>query len=81
MGTFGAPIFGEDFEMQLRCYRCGWSFSLSQEQVEFALESARAKGGVHYDVHCTRCRTVNKVPVKQLEKAAPRPAAPAPSDG
>jgi len=67
--------------MQLRCYRCGWSFSLSREQVDFALESARVKGGQHYDVHCTRCRTVNKVPVKQLEKAAPRPAAPAAGDG
>ncbi len=64
--------------MQLRCYRCSWSFSLSREQVEFALETTRTKGGDHYDVHCTRCRTVNKVPIKQLEKAAPHPAAPAP---
>jgi hypothetical protein len=67
--------------MQLRCYRCGWSFSLSREQVAFALEAARAKGGEHYDVRCTRCRTVNKVPLKQLEKEAPRPAAPASGEG
>ena len=67
--------------MQLRCYRCGWSFSLSREQVEFALEATRAKGAQHYDVHCTRCRTVNKVPLKQLEKGTPRPAAAAPSEG
>ena len=69
-----------EFDMQLRCYRCGWSFSLSREQVDFALETTRAKGGQHYDVHCTRCRTVNKVPVKQLEKAAPRPAPAAPGE-
>lgn len=62
--------------MQLRCYRCGWSFSLSREQVEFALETTLSKGGAHYDVRCTRCRTVNKVPLKQLQKAAPRPAQP-----
>jgi len=62
--------------MQLRCYRCGWSFSLSQEQVDFALQSTRAKSGNHYDVRCTRCRTVNKVPLAQLEKSLPRPPAP-----
>lgn len=63
--------------MQLRCYRCGWSFSLSREQVDFALEALRAKGDKHYDVRCTRCRTVNKVSLQQLERAAPRPPAPA----
>jgi hypothetical protein len=62
--------------MQLRCYRCGWSFSLSREQVEFALADAKAKGGKHHDIRCTRCRTVNKIPVQQLERSAPRPAAP-----
>jgi hypothetical protein len=81
METVRAPARKRDFDMQLRCYRCGWSFSLSREQVDFALESARAKGREHYDVHCTRCRTVNKVPVKQLEKGAPRPAASAPGEG
>jgi hypothetical protein len=67
--------------MQLRCYRCGWSFSLSREQVEFALESTRSKGGDHFDVRCTRCRTVNKVPLKQLEKSVPPRAAPSESAG
>jgi hypothetical protein len=67
--------------MQLRCYRCGWSFSLSREQVEFALESTKAKGGQHYDVHCTRCRTVNKVPLKRLEMSAPPPASAASGEG
>lgn len=62
--------------MQYRCYRCGWSFSLSGEQVEFALDTVRAEGGKHYDLRCTRCRTVNKVPLKQLERAAPKGAAP-----
>jgi uncharacterized Zn finger protein len=66
--------------MQLRCYRCGWSFSLSREQVAFALETARSKGGSHYDVRCTRCRTVNKVPLKQLEKELPPRETPASSE-
>jgi phage FluMu protein Com len=44
--------------------------------VTFALESVRAKSGDHYDMRCPRCRTVNKVPLKQLEREAPPPAAP-----
>jgi phage FluMu protein Com len=63
--------------MQIRCYRCGWSFSLSREQTEFALQSAKAKGGKHSDIHCPQCRTVNKIPLKQLEQSLP-PARPAP---
>lgn len=58
--------------MQFRCYRCGWSVTLSGEQVEFALQSARAEGGKHYNLRCSQCRTINKVPLKQLEQSAPR---------
>jgi phage FluMu protein Com len=48
--------------------------------VAFALETARSKGGSHYDVRCTRCRTVNKVPFKQLEKELPPRETPASSE-
>jgi hypothetical protein len=58
--------------MQVRCYRCGWSITLSGEQVDFALQAARAEGGKHYNLRCTRCRMINKIPLKQLEQAAPR---------
>ena len=56
--------------MQLRCYRCGNSFALSQVEITAALEAVRSAGGAHYDARCPRCRTTNKVPLPQLEKAA-----------
>jgi len=56
--------------MQLRCYRCGNSFALSQVEISTALESLKAAGKSHYDARCPRCRTTNKVPQAQLEKAA-----------
>jgi phage FluMu protein Com len=56
--------------MQLRCYRCGNSFALSQAEVAAALEGMKAESKSHYDARCPRCRTTNKVPLAQLEKAA-----------
>jgi hypothetical protein len=60
--------------MQLRCYRCGNSFTLSAPEIATAMETVRAKGRTHYDARCPRCRTTNKVPLAQLERAAGRPA-------
>jgi hypothetical protein len=57
--------------MQLRCYRCGWSFSLKKEEVAFALEALSESEGQHYDAPCPRCRHKNRVSIEQLEKAAP----------
>jgi phage FluMu protein Com len=56
--------------MQIRCYRCGNSFTLSQTEISGALEAVQKAGGEHYDARCPRCRTTNKVPLAQLEKAA-----------
>jgi phage FluMu protein Com len=59
--------------MQLRCYRCGWSFAIKKDEIVFALEALEESGGNHYDVRCPRCRHMNRVSIEQLRKAAPRP--------
>ena len=59
--------------MQLRCYRCSNSFALSQPEIAAALEEVKSAGRSHYDARCPRCRTTNKVPLAQLERAASRP--------
>jgi phage FluMu protein Com len=64
--------------MQVRCYRCSWGFDLKQEEATAALKSLEESGGKHYDVHCPRCRSVNKIPVAQLRRSLPRVAAPEP---
>jgi phage FluMu protein Com len=58
--------------MQLRCYRCGWSFAIKKEEVTFAIEALEESGGVHYDVRCPRCRHTNKISLEQLQRGAPR---------
>jgi hypothetical protein len=58
--------------MQMRCYRCGWSFALKREEIAFAVEALEESGGAHYDVRCQRCRHTNKVSLEQLKKFAPR---------
>jgi hypothetical protein len=58
--------------MQIRCYRCGWSFALKKEEIAFAVEALEESGGAHYDVRCQRCRHTNKISLEQLKKFAPR---------
>jgi phage FluMu protein Com len=58
--------------MQLRCYRCGWSFAIRKEEAAFALEAIEQAGGNHYDVRCPRCRHSNRVSLEQLQRIVPR---------
>jgi uncharacterized C2H2 Zn-finger protein len=69
--------------MQLRCYRCGWSFAINKDEIAFALASLESRGGNHYDVRCPRCRHSNRIALEQLRRATPRPVEPAaaPTEG
>lgn len=58
--------------MQIRCYRCNWSFAIKQEEILFALEALEESGDQHYDVPCPRCRRTTKLSIEQLRQAAPR---------
>ncbi len=58
--------------MQLRCYRCGWSFSIKKDEISFALQALQESEGTHYDVRCPRCRHMNRVSLQQLQKFAPK---------
>ena len=63
--------------MQLRCYRCGWSFAINKDEIAFAVTALEGSHGNHYDVRCPRCRHSNRVALEQLRRAVPRPAEPA----
>ncbi len=60
--------------MQIRCYRCGWSFAIKKEEAAFALQALEESGGSHYDSNCPRCRHSNRISLEQLKKASPRSA-------
>jgi len=57
--------------MQIRCYRCGWSFAIKKDEAAFALQALEETGGTHYDSSCPRCRHSNRISLEQLRKAAP----------
>lgn len=55
--------------MNTRCYRCGWSFSLSREAIEeAAVSSAGQKAHV---IHCPRCRQAIRIPMDQIMRDLP----------
>jgi hypothetical protein len=55
--------------MNTRCYRCGWSFSMSREALEeAAVSSAGQKAHV---IHCPRCRQAISIPMDQIMRALP----------
>lgn len=57
--------------MQIRCYRCNWSFAIKQDEIRFILDALEESGGTHYDARCPRCRRTTKIPIEQLRRAAP----------
>jgi len=57
--------------MHIRCQRCGWSFTLSQEAVAAALEEVEAQKARHYSLECPHCRKVVKIPVRELRRHRP----------
>ena len=61
--------------MQIRCYRCGWNFGISNEEVSFARDTLASSSASHYDARCPRCRIVNRIPGEQIRRAAPKPSA------
>jgi hypothetical protein len=57
--------------LNARCFRCGWSFTLSREMIAAALTSAAGTGDRYHVEHCPRCRQVIKIPMDQLKRAVP----------
>lgn len=70
--------------MNARCYRCGWSFTLSRETIEAAVINADPAGDKFHVELCPHCKLAIKLPLDQLRRALPpgwtppeRPTAPA----
>jgi hypothetical protein len=58
--------------LKITCYKCHWSWSLNREAVQAALDSLEPEAK-YYAVECPHCRRTNKVTIKQLKRALPRP--------
>ncbi len=71
--------------MNARCYRCGWSFTLTRETIAAAVANADARGDTFHVEPCPHCKQAIKLPLDQLRhalppgwKPEPPPPAPAP---
>jgi hypothetical protein len=61
--------------MNIRCNFCGHSFSLGREFMVTAVAEAEEKKHKSVVVECANCRKHVKVPVRQMQRTLPRPAA------
>lgn len=58
--------------LNIKCFYCGNSFTLSPETVAAWLEAHKEEKPRHYTVQCTSCRKAIKVPIKQIERGLPK---------
>jgi hypothetical protein len=63
--------------MNARCYRCGWSFSMSREAIAAAVTAANAQTDKFHVEPCPRCKQAVKLPLDQLRRALPHDWTPA----
>ena len=58
--------------MQIRCFKCHMPIALSKDFIYTALDQITDEDLTHYDVHCPKCRKMNRVSKNQLSRMAPR---------
>ena len=54
--------------MQVRCQRCGYTFTLTREAVAAALEEIEQTNARHYAVDCPKCRHQTKVSARNVQR-------------
>ena len=57
--------------MNARCYRCGWSFTLTRETIAAAVANADPQGDKFHVEPCPHCKQAIKLPLDQLRRALP----------
>jgi pyruvate-formate lyase-activating enzyme len=57
--------------MNIRCAFCQNPYTLSRNEILFALQKIDSEKLNHYDAHCPRCRRATQLPTQRLEMAFP----------
>lgn len=58
--------------LKMRCFKCGWAWSLNHAEVGRLLTVAHEEGMTkHVMIECPQCRRGNKVAIKQMRRYAP----------
>jgi len=54
--------------MQVRCQKCGWTFTLSRDAINAIMEEIKESKPTHYMIDCPKCRQAIKVQTRQLRR-------------
>ena len=54
--------------LQIRCQKCGWSFTLGRNAITSIMDEIQESKATHYKVDCPKCRQGIKVQVNQLKR-------------
>jgi hypothetical protein len=54
--------------MQVRCQKCGWSFTLGREAIATIMEEIGESKTKHYRIDCPKCRQGIKVQTRMLKR-------------
>ena len=57
--------------MNIRCAFCQTPYTLSRNEILFALQKMDSENLHHYDAHCPRCRRATQLPRQRIEMAFP----------
>ena len=57
--------------MQIRCLKCHMPISMNRDSIFAALDAVADDDLSHFDIHCPKCRRMNRVSKNQLLRAAP----------
>jgi hypothetical protein len=57
--------------MNIRCAFCQTPYTLSRNELLFALQKIDSEKLNHYDAHCPRCRRATQLPRQRIEMAFP----------
>jgi ssDNA-binding Zn-finger/Zn-ribbon topoisomerase 1 len=54
--------------MQVRCQKCGWSFTLSRDAIETIVNEVQESKATHYTIDCPKCRQGIKVQTRRIKR-------------
>ena len=69
--------------MQVRCQKCGWSFTLGHDAIASIMDQVQETKATHYQVDCPKCRQGIKLQTRRIRRfyRPPAPEAPDPGSG
>lgn len=62
--------------MQIRCQKCGWSFTLGRDAIANIMDEIKDSNPTHYMMDCPKCRQGMKVQTRILKRHYHPQAAP-----